>query len=78
MSSGSHYHRLAMLVAVVAIVTSACGSSTSTPASTGPQPATIQVWLGGVLTTSTAGTPYRTWVDDVITRFKAANPGSDV
>jgi raffinose/stachyose/melibiose transport system substrate-binding protein len=43
-----------------------------------PAPATIDLWLGGILTTATAGTPYETWVNHVIDRFKAANPGSDV
>ena len=41
-------------------------------------PATIDLWLGGVLTTATSGSPYDNWVQHVITRFKAANPGSDV
>jgi ABC-type glycerol-3-phosphate transport system substrate-binding protein len=41
-------------------------------------PATIDLWLGGTLTTSTPGTPYNEWVEHVITRFKAAFPGSDV
>jgi raffinose/stachyose/melibiose transport system substrate-binding protein len=41
-------------------------------------PATIDLWLGGQLTTSTPGTPYNEWVEHVITRFKAAFPGSDV
>lgn len=50
----------------------------SAPAASQLAPATIELWLGGVLTTSTAGTPYRTWVDHVIDRFKAAHPGSDV
>lgn len=41
-------------------------------------PATIDIWLGGILTTATPGTPYETWINHVITRFKAAYPGSDV
>lgn len=74
-------NRAVMLLAACVIAVGACGSSSSStaPAANGsPQAATIQVWLGGVLTTSTAGTPYRQWVDDVITQFKAENPGSDV
>jgi ABC-type glycerol-3-phosphate transport system substrate-binding protein len=48
------------------------------PAAAQAEPATIQLWLGGVLTTATPGTPYETWVNNVIGRFKEANPGSDV
>jgi raffinose/stachyose/melibiose transport system substrate-binding protein len=85
--SARHPGRFTALIAIIAIVASACSSGSTATTSAAPPaqgattaipPATIQVWLGGVLTTSTAGTPYRTWVDDVITRFKAANPGSDV
>jgi raffinose/stachyose/melibiose transport system substrate-binding protein len=65
------------------------GAQTAAPASAGGgtapsvaaspiAPATIDLWLGGTLTTSTPGTPYNTWVEHVITRFKAAFPGSDV
>jgi len=58
------------------------GSSPSTaaasPSVAAIAPATIDLWLGGTLTTSTPGTPYNTWVQHVIDRFKAAFPGSDV
>jgi raffinose/stachyose/melibiose transport system substrate-binding protein len=58
------------------------GSSASTaaasPSVAAIAPATIDLWLGGTLTTSTPGTPYNTWVQHVIDRFKAAFPGSDV
>lgn len=53
-------------------------SVAATSAAPSIAPATIDLWLGGTLTTSTPGTPYNTWVDHVITRFKAAYPGSDV
>src|ERR1700674_4903689 len=43
------------------------------PTATLLAPATIDLWLGGVLTTSTPGSPYDMWVQHVITRFKAAN-----
>jgi ABC-type glycerol-3-phosphate transport system substrate-binding protein len=43
-----------------------------------PQPATLELWLGGILTTATPGSDARKWVDQVIDRFKAAFPGSDV
>jgi ABC-type glycerol-3-phosphate transport system substrate-binding protein len=68
------------------LVLAACGSSTKSSsgaastaaASAKPKPGTLQLWLGGILTTSTPGSPFRTWVDEQVTRFKAANPGSDV
>ena len=47
-------------------------------ASSALTPATLELWLGGTLTTSTPGTPYETWVNHVIERFKQAVPGSDV
>ena len=54
--------------------------ATQAPATEAPKPeaATIDVWLGGILTTATAGTPYEEWVNNIVARFKAANPGSDV
>ena len=41
-------------------------------------PATIELWLGGILSTATPGTSYIQWVNDTITRFKSLFPGSDV
>ncbi len=62
--------------------TQATSGATSTPASSAGAPslapATIQVWLGGVLTRATTGSPAGTWVENVATAFKTANPGSDV
>jgi ABC-type glycerol-3-phosphate transport system substrate-binding protein len=56
--------------------------ATAAPATAAPTqaaaPGTLELWLGGILTTSTAGTPYRQLVDNLITRFKAANPGWEV
>ena len=57
---------------------SSAPSVAATSAAPSIAPATIDLWLGGTLTTSTPGTPYNTWVEHVITRFKAAYPGSDV
>ena len=53
---------------------------TSAPETAAPTSAggTLELWLGGILTTATPGTPYEKWVNYVITRFKAANPGWDV
>jgi len=80
--------RAIALAATLVLILAACsapattttpGSSAASPGAATPlAPATIDLWLGGVLTTSTAGTPYDTWVQHVITRFKAANPGSDM
>ena len=53
-------------------------SVATSPSAAAIAPATIDLWLGGTLTTSTPGTPYNTWVQHVIDRFKAAFPGSDV
>jgi ABC-type glycerol-3-phosphate transport system substrate-binding protein len=65
--------------APTAAPTAAASAGTSTaPSAPSIAPATIDLWLGGTLTTSTPGTPYNTWVEHVITRFKAAYPGSDV
>ena len=74
--------------ATTAPVASSAGQPSSAPAASAPAasapaatvlaPATIDLWLGGVLTTATPGSPYDNWVQHVITRFKAANPGSDV
>src|SRR5260221_3811810 len=53
-------------------------TAAASPTAAAIAPATIDLWLGGTLTTSTPGTPYNTSVEHVITPFKAAFPGSDV
>lgn len=53
------------------------GASAGAP-NTKPEAATLELWLGGILTTSTPGSDFRKWVDEQITRFKASNSGSDV
>jgi raffinose/stachyose/melibiose transport system substrate-binding protein len=53
-------------------------SSAAASSSASSQGKTLQLWLGGVLTTSTPGTPYRKWVDQQIARFQAAEPGTKV
>jgi raffinose/stachyose/melibiose transport system substrate-binding protein len=65
-----------------------CGSSSSgsgggtgaaaATATGAAKPATINLWLAGQFSASTPGTAYRQWVNDQITRFKAAHPGSNV
>lgn len=39
---------------------------------------TLEVWLGGVLTTATPETSYRKWVDEQVARFKQAHPDVEV
>jgi raffinose/stachyose/melibiose transport system substrate-binding protein len=77
----------ALLAACAAtVLLAACGGSSSSSSSasasaaanTSSKGATLQLWLGGILTTSTPGTPYLKWVDQQIARFKAAEPGSNV
>ncbi len=53
-------------------------SSAAAVATAKPAPATLQLWLGGILTTATPGSDARKWVDQQITRFEQANPGSKV
>jgi ABC-type glycerol-3-phosphate transport system substrate-binding protein len=74
---------LALAMALCALVLAGCGggSDEDTPAKpTGGKPAAgvLELWLGGILTTSTPGSPFRAWVDGQIARFKEQNPGSDV
>ena len=66
----------AAALTVTGVVTPVTAQSTAPAGSIAP--ATLELWLGGTLTTATPGTPYETWVNHVIERFKAANPGSDV
>ncbi|HET9894029.1 MAG TPA: extracellular solute-binding protein [Streptosporangiaceae bacterium] len=59
-----------------ALALAACGGSSGGTSGTGS--ATLQVWLGGTLTTSTPGSPYRTWVNTVIANFKKQHPHDSV
>jgi ABC-type glycerol-3-phosphate transport system substrate-binding protein len=59
-----------------AIAVAACGSSSG--GSSGTSSKTLQVWLGGTLTTSTPGSLYRDWVNTVIANFKKQHPGDSV
>lgn len=61
-----------------ALVLSAWSSATASPRHTAKTTTTLQVWLGGTLTTSTPGTTYRTWVNDVISSFEAKYKGTNV
>ena len=53
------------------------GAASAIPSPAKPEPATLDVWLGGILTTATPGSDSRKWVDQQIDRFKQANPGSN-
>lgn len=84
---GKRSARWALLAACIAtVLLAACGGSSSSSSSASASAAakttskggTLQLWLGGVLTTSTPGTPYLKWVNEQIARFKAAEPGSNV
>jgi ABC-type glycerol-3-phosphate transport system substrate-binding protein len=61
-----------------ALVIAACGGSSSSGGSGSASGTTLQVWLGGTLTTSTPGSLYRSWVDTVIANFKKQHPGDSV
>jgi multiple sugar transport system substrate-binding protein len=39
---------------------------------------TLEVWLGGILTTATPGTTYRKWIDAQVERFEKAHPDVDI
>lgn len=70
---------LAAAAVVVALtVWGGSSSSASSSASATLKPATLQLWLGGVLTTSTPGSTYRQWVNQQIARLEAAVPGTKV
>jgi ABC-type glycerol-3-phosphate transport system substrate-binding protein len=59
-----------------ALILAACGSSSGGGSASGST--TLQVWLGGTLTTSTPGSAYRSWVNTVISTFKKQHPGDSV
>ena len=64
--------------ACVLVLSAWANPSSSTSLRSAKAPTTIQVWLGGTLTTSTPGTTYRVWVNDVISSFQAKYPGTKV
>jgi raffinose/stachyose/melibiose transport system substrate-binding protein len=76
-AAGSRARLLAILGLVLVLVT-APGAGVRGQSPAGPEPATLEVWLGGILTTATPGSPFRTWVDEQVARFTEANPGSSV
>jgi raffinose/stachyose/melibiose transport system substrate-binding protein len=68
---------VAALCLTCALVLAACGSS-SGGGSGSSGAVTLQVWLGGTLTTSTPGSLYRDWVNSVIANFQKQHPGDSV
>jgi raffinose/stachyose/melibiose transport system substrate-binding protein len=67
---------VATLCLTCALVLAACGGSSGGGSSSGA--VTLQVWLGGTLTTSTPGSLYRDWVNSVIKSFQKQHPGDSV
>jgi ABC-type glycerol-3-phosphate transport system substrate-binding protein len=68
--------RAATLGLTCALTLAACGGSSGGGSASGST--TIQVWLGGTLTTSTPGSLYRSWVNAVIAEFKQQHPKDQV
>ena len=67
----------AVLVAATTLATGVHAQETRT-AQADADPSTLEVWLGGILTTATPGSTFRTYVDEQVARFEAANPGTKV
>src|SRR5580698_2664548 len=61
-----------------ALALAACGGSSSGGGGSTSGSTTLQVWLGGTLTTSTPGSLYRSWVNAVIAEFKQQHPKDQV
>lgn len=71
----TRFRVLPALALACVFVLAACSSSSS---SSGAKSSTLQLWLGGVLTTSTPGSAYRAWVNNVVDRFQSQYPGTKV
>jgi ABC-type glycerol-3-phosphate transport system substrate-binding protein len=78
--SGAFRRSVAMALGLsCALALAACGGSSSGSSGGGSASGTtIQVWLGGTLTTSTPGSLYRSWVNTVIANFEKQHPGDKV
>jgi ABC-type glycerol-3-phosphate transport system substrate-binding protein len=72
----TRFRVLTALALACVFVLAACSSSSSS--SGGAKSSTLQLWLGGVLTTSTPGSAYRAWVDNVIARVQKQYPGTKI
>ena len=49
--------------------------ATALAASSASSGGTLQLWLSGDLTQATPGSPYRQWMNQLVTRFEKQNPG---
>lgn len=77
LGSGAVRRSVAMALGLTCVLgLAACGSSSSGGGSASGT--TLQVWLGGTLTTSTPGSLYRSWVNSVIASFTKQHPGDHV
>lgn len=65
--------RVVSVVAVLAVAGLLIGYGTS--ASGASSGGTLQLWLSGDLTQATPGSPYRQWVNMLVSRFEKQNPG---
>jgi ABC-type glycerol-3-phosphate transport system substrate-binding protein len=74
----SHRMRWLALLTVVAATSASLVLTVTTASGNVRSKTTLQVWLGGILTTSTPGTPFRKWVDAQTKLFKRRNPGVNV
>jgi ABC-type glycerol-3-phosphate transport system substrate-binding protein len=72
----SQRQRWVAALAVVSALVSLAATAAAAPRQA--KGTTLQVWLGGILTTSTPGTPFRKWVDTQVKLFERQNPGDNV
>lgn len=78
--SGSFRRGVAVSLGLTcALALSACGGSSSGGGgSSSGGGTTLQIWLGGTLTTSTPGSTYRDWVNAVTAQFRQQHPKARV
>jgi ABC-type glycerol-3-phosphate transport system substrate-binding protein len=81
--SGAGIRGIVATLGLTCVLTAAaCGATSSGATSSGGSSSsgstTLQVWLGGTLTTSTPGSTYRDWVNAVIAQFRQQHPKDQV
>jgi raffinose/stachyose/melibiose transport system substrate-binding protein len=69
---------LLVAMAVLAGTTAGADRRTHSGSAAAAESNSLDLWLGGILTTSTPGTPYRKFVDGLIARFGKQHPGVKV
>jgi raffinose/stachyose/melibiose transport system substrate-binding protein len=69
---------LLLATAVLAVTTAGAGRPMHRNSASVSKSGSLNLWLGGILTTSTPGTPYRKFVNDLIARFGKQNAGVKV